>query len=438
VIGLTDDVDPTHAPIPVNDGERLLFRQVYDTLVHTECDLTVRPGVAASWQRDASGTAWVMTLRRDAHFSDGTAVTARDVIAGWMRDGAVLRPEVARFIRSATALDDATLSVVLQPQAERDPDGATVPRTLAQPALAVARFPTGSPWPLGTRDVRLEPPAATSAGRATIILAPAILAGASSSPATSPPPPSSAVRFLVSPNRDARDLLDQGVDLLVTRDPAALAYANVLAQFDSIPLPWRRSYIFVSRERASDASLAPELRQQLATDAVPGEAEGSSLDWDDAWRRCTIDDPFSTGAPRLRAPEGGASRIAYDRSDTVARSLAERIAALASAGSAGGNHIVDVLMPPSRSRKLQMVPLRDRDVSSALAREEHAGFVLALDRTRDCAEIAMLQERAPWLTQSAVVPLVDTRLRALVRKGRSHMTVEWDGSLLLGWAVGSQ
>jgi hypothetical protein len=99
---------------------------------------------------------------------------------------------------------------------------------------------------------------------------------------------------------------------------------------------------------------------------------------------------------------------------------------------------VDVLMPPSRSRKLQMVPLRDRDVSSALAREEHAGFVLALDRTRDCAEIAMLQERAPWLTQSAVVPLVDTRLRALVRKGRSHMTVEWDGSLLLGWAVGSQ
>src|SRR5262245_18831326 len=82
LIGLTEDVSSAHAPIPANDSERLLFRQVYETLVQTDCDLTVRPGLAAGWQLDATGTTWIVNLRPDARFSDGTAVTARDVIAG--------------------------------------------------------------------------------------------------------------------------------------------------------------------------------------------------------------------------------------------------------------------------------------------------------------------------------------------------------------------
>src|SRR5215471_3253764 len=66
LIGLTDAVSPTHAPIPTNDSERLLFRQVYETLVQTDCDSTVRPGLAASWQLDGIGASWIMTMRRDA------------------------------------------------------------------------------------------------------------------------------------------------------------------------------------------------------------------------------------------------------------------------------------------------------------------------------------------------------------------------------------
>jgi hypothetical protein len=438
LIGLTEAVSPAHAPVPANDSERLLFRQVYDTLVHLDCHFAVHPGLAASWQRDAAGTGWLMTLRRDARFSDGTAVNARDVVASWTRDAGALRPEVARFVRTATALDEATLSIVLQPQADLETDSTGGPRALAQPALAVARVTTESPWPLGSRDVRLEPPAAAVSGRTTIILAPALLAGAPPSPATSPPPPAGPVRFLVSPNGDARDLLDQDVDLILTRDPAVLAYASVLARFDSIPLPWLRSYIFLSRGRTSDASLAPELRQALANDAVPGEAQGSSFDWNEAWRRCASSDPLSPRSTQLSAPEAGVSRFVYERSDPVARSLVERIAALASARSTGGDRLLDVLLPDDRSRKPQIVPLRETDLSAALIRGDHAGFVLALDRTTGCAEIATLQERAPWVTEHAVVPLVDTRLRALVRKGRSQMTLEWDGSLLVGGQGRSQ
>jgi hypothetical protein len=105
---------------------------------------------------------------------------------------------------------------------------------------------------------------------------------------------------------------------------------------------------------------------------------------------------------------------------------------------AGVDHILETLLPQARSRKLQMAPLREPDVSSALARGEHAGIVLALDRTTGCAAVAALQDRAPWLTQHSVVPLVDTRLRALVRKGRSHMTMERDGSVLVDGPVRSQ
>ena len=245
LVGLTEDVNPSHAPIPANESERLLFRQVYETLVHIGCDFTIRPGLAATWQLDATGTGWIITLRRDARFSDGTPVTARDVIASWTRGGPTLRPEVTRFVRAATALDDFTLSVVLEQWAGQGSALPPSPGLLAQPALSIARFAPESPWPLGTREMRVEGPERLSTGgRSTITL---LTAAITSPPVTSaaapaaPPTDAGTVRFLISPDRDARDLLDKGVDLLVTRDPATIAYANTLTQFDSTPLPWLRS-----------------------------------------------------------------------------------------------------------------------------------------------------------------------------------------------------
>src|SRR5688572_1706478 len=106
MVGLTDAVDPSHAPIPNNDSERLLFRQVYDTLVRIGCDRSVQPGLAVAWQLDSTGTAWNLTVRSDARFSDGTPVTAHHVIAGWTRGTSALLPDVSRYVQTATALDD--------------------------------------------------------------------------------------------------------------------------------------------------------------------------------------------------------------------------------------------------------------------------------------------------------------------------------------------
>ena len=401
------------------------------------CDFTIRPGLATTWQLDATGASWIITLRPDARFANGTAVTARDVLASWTRGGSMLDPEVLRFVRSATTLDDFTLSVTPRDGVRQDAASSPAPGFLAQPALAIAMITAESRWPLGTREGRLTGPEESSTrGRTTITLVPTTTGGAPDTPSATSDASTAAtvrttVRFLVSPGRDVRDLMDQGVDLLVTRDPAALAYANTLAQFDALPLPWLRSYVFVSRESMPGAALTPEIRQKIADDAVPGEAKGSSFDWPRAWSQCVANTPADAVRSQPRQPSPASSgRIVFDAADPVARSLAERVTALTATRSAAGNLVLEVLVPQARSRRLQMEPLREPNLSAALRRGDEAGYVIALDRFAGCAEVASLLERAPWM--SGVVPLVDTRLRAVVRRGRAPLAMDADGGLLLG------
>ena len=417
-VGLTESVAPANAPVPQNDSERLLFRQVYDTLVRVGCDSSVQPALATAWQQDAAG-AWIVTLRPNARFSDGTAVTARDIVTGWTRGGTSLSPEIARIVRTATAADDGTLNVVFQ---EEHPGlgPLTGIGRLADPVLAVARTVPDAAWPLGTRDVTIESDKVSlTSGRTTITVAPA---------ATVTDANRRTIRFVVLPTRDGRDLLDQGVDLMITRERAALTYAGTLSQYDSIPLPWSRSYVFLSRTSGPATGLVLPLRQKLAEDAVPGEAQGSTYDFPSAWDGCAIN-PVLPASP---APPPGTSqsrRIVYDQSDPVARALAERIVVLASTRSTENAPLVAALVPGDRSRTLQTAALPGAVLPPALMRGDDAGYVIALERFNGCADVAALREQAAWLTRDNLVPLVDTRARVLVRKGRSQPAIEWDGGL---------
>src|SRR5437899_7755716 len=121
-VGLGERIDPANAPHPSNESERLLFRQLYETLVRVDCNGRVGPGLAASWRLDANRNTWIVTLREKARFSDGTPVTAADVVSDWSsRSGAdALRPEVRRPVRAVSALDDRTLDIPLR----RDPGDA--------------------------------------------------------------------------------------------------------------------------------------------------------------------------------------------------------------------------------------------------------------------------------------------------------------------------
>ena len=406
-VALTDRINPANAPRPSNDSERLLFRQLYESLVRVDCEGRVTPALASAWRGSVDGRSWIVTLRPGAQFADGSPVTASDVVAGWSRDGAVgeLRPHVNRLVQSLISIDSQTIAITVRGQRTDSP------LVLAHTDLAIARPVPGSPWPLGTRATQI------AGDREALV----VIAATDSA---------SAVRFLVAPG-DPRNLLDKGVDLLVTRDPAALNYAATLPQLQSIPLAWQRIEVLLApgRPRTSPA-LSDDERQTLASDAVRGEARGAARPF---WWQMLTDCEVAPRQPRNpSAPASG--RIVYDAADGAARDLAERLVGLASAAGSSASPILKALAPDSGRRTFQRATgLTGEALALATRNGTDAGYIVSLDRhpLDPCHELQLITEGARWLDPETVVPLVDTRLRAIVRQGRSGVDMEWDGGLLI-------
>ncbi len=425
-VGLEERIDPANAPHPLNESERLLFRQLYETLVRVDCNGRVGPGLAASWRLDANPSTWIVTLRDKARFSDGTLVTAADVELDWSigSSGGELRPEVRRLVRSVSVLDDRTLEIALR--SER----ADAPLALAHTDLAIARRVSGSLWPVGTRPVRIVPDGATPAsGRSVITL---IRLPVDSTPLDRPENLSS-VRFIVAPGSDLRDLLDEGVDLLLTRQSPALDYAATLPQFVSTPLEWQRTHVLLIPGRARTSTpLSAEAREALAHDAVRGEARGAlGPFWWQSLPGSGCEVAYSQ--PRGQAPST-TGRIVYDRSDGAARDLAERLVGLVRASGPGAAAILDALLPDRPGRTYQMAAgLTGEALVMARRRGNDAGYIMMFDRRPldPCREIQAIVDNVGWVDPETIVPLVDTRLQAVVRRGRSGVTREWDGGLLI-------
>jgi hypothetical protein len=413
-VALSDPIDPSNALHPSNESERLLFRQLYETLVQVDCHGRVRPGLAASWRLDADGRTWIIALRENARFSDGAPLTAADVRASWTRDGIgdELRPHVSRLVESIAPVGDRALAITL-----RSPRGE--PMALAHPDLAIARSVADSPWPMGTRSTRIA-----SADRAQIAKAAMVLTVARDNLST--------IRFLVAPG-DPRDLLDDGVDLLLTRDPAALDYAATLPHFLSVPLDWQRIHVLLApgRSRASP-SLPEDARQVLADDAVRGEARGARGPfWWQMLPDCDV-----TPSP-LRGQSPPTPRIVYDARDGAARDLAERFVGLVRASGAAATSLLDALLPDRPRRTYQRATgLTGEGLAQTRRMGTDAGYMMSLDtRPVDpCRDLRALMDGAPWLDPETIVPLVETRLQAIVRRGRAGVTAEWDGGLVIAGA----
>ena len=77
---------------------------------------------------------------------------------------------------------------------------------------------------------------------------------------------------------------------------------------------------------------------------------------------------------------------------------------------------------------------------SAEERGADAGYVMSFDRRPldPCQELRAIVDRIKWLDPETIVPLVDTRLRAIVRRGRSGVTAEWDGGLVVTGLAGAR
>jgi hypothetical protein len=403
-VGLAERVDAANALHPSNESERLLFRQVFETLVRIDCEGAAASGLAASWRLDADGS-WLVVIRDDARFADGSPVTAADVRAGWTRDGSAdeLRPHVRRFIESVAVAGERELAITLRRKA------LDAPRALAHPDLVVSKRVPDSPWPLGTRAVR-----ATVDGDAVVIAR-----------ADTP----SSIRFVMAPG-DPRNLLDKGVDLLLTRDPATLDYAATLPQFQSVPLAWQRTHVLLTAGRTRNSRpLSEEARRVLADDAVRGEAMGAAAPfWWQELADCNVPSPQLPD--RSLRPSG---RVVYDAADGAARDLAERLVGLVTDSGAGAA-ILDALVPDRPRRTFQRATgLTGDRLALARRRGTDAAYIVALDRNPldPCRDVQVLMEGVRWVDPETIVPLVDTRMQAIVRRGRSGVTKEGDGGLLL-------
>jgi hypothetical protein len=207
---------------------------------------------------------------------------------------------------------------------------------------------------------------------------------------------------------DPRDALDAGVDILRSGDPAVLEYARTRSDFTVHPLPWTRTYVLVVPPgRAGIGALIPTdsaaFRAGLARDAVHVMARGAEPPfWWDEMGPCPgleIDPPLQ-GAPRTDA-------VVYPGEDAVARALAERVVAL--------------LDQPTMAAR----GIPGRAMAEAISSGFGRAYVLALARPA----LVPCREIAGWPAGSTLIPLIDTRMSAIVRRGVPRLTVDLDGAL---------
>lgn len=331
-IALTDTVSPGRAPIPHNPSERLVFAQLYETLVNVDCDGTLRPGLAEFWACTEDSTVWVFTLREEARLWDGTRITPFEVKEAWTvnQDCPRTRTTVSPWswfnakAKSISILDARRLAIQLpEPQAD-------FPLLLAHPSTAIALPKDGWTWPVGSGPCRLQ---ATT---------PAPLPKLQCRPNQNHPQPPNwdTLTFLVDPVRDSRDFIGLDFDLLLVRDQSALSFYQQAPGYVAVPLPWDRLYLLVVNP---ELTTGPAELWTEALNAINPEADMTTVSarsWSDIVfpAGATVDCPQLAGPVAMgrsakrhwNLPEYqlAADALVFDQNDSGAEEIAHRIGAL--------------------------------------------------------------------------------------------------------------
>lgn len=84
-------------------GSAFVIRQLFSGLVRLDVNLEVQPDLAETWQISEDGLIYTFTLRADARFADGRAITSADVIYSLER---ACDPQLGSNLPAATYLSD--------------------------------------------------------------------------------------------------------------------------------------------------------------------------------------------------------------------------------------------------------------------------------------------------------------------------------------------
>ena len=443
-IALAGNIDPRNAPVPRNDSERILFSHLYETLITIDCEGEAHPGLAAEWHDGDGGKRWTFRLRRDARFWDGSPVTSRDIVDCWQR--AEIEPFIWEAgVDSVAAAGENTVNIYFANQREE------LPRELSAPPFAVAKMK--SRWPLGSTpgSINIEPMYSSLMYRRPLTVTPVSGPGG---PVLVFLEPGSSTTF------DSRDLLEGQADVLITRDPDVIEYASARPHLETIPLPWLRTYVLLSTTRVleirlgdSPAGLDRQFMDDLARDAVHGIARGhEATDW---WTKINWCAAMAEGAgwnefsaPYIHVPNSdGSRRIVFDENDPVARGIAERIVALSAAGP-GSSHAEAKLAAavPELAEGtvgLSAAGITKTELAVSLKDGDDFAYIiwLPLHPSDPCNGIMQLVNRVNWLSHlgddfaGALLPLVDTRSCAIVRRGTAGLSIDWYGNIYISGSL---
>jgi len=134
-------------------------------------------------------------------------------------------------------------------------------------------------------------------------------------------------------------------------------------------------------------------------------------------------------------PPHRSTRVLYRSGDRVARSLAERLVALASGSSPGTDSLLGALLPglSQAGQRATVAAMSSSAFAEALRAGDDLAYVLPLPIrvTAPCEEFATLRRAAPWLELAHFIPLLDTRSTVLIRRDRVGLKVDGDGTMHL-------
>lgn len=414
-VALPDRALPSRAPVPANEVEALVFAHLYQTLAVLGCGPEPEPELARSWGPEQEGRVWFVELAPDHRFSDGHPVDAAAVREGWIWQQRRQRRGEApwRWIDP----DSVSVAGPLRLRIALDQPCASFPHLLTHPALSVMR-PSAD---------RRDAPIGTGCGvprqwRATELeLAPNDEGSL---------PPWQALHFRFAPNKDPRDLLADGADVVLLRDREISAEVRARQSHQVLDLPENRTYFWLPGPHAgrlgSGAWIDGELRRELAELVVHAPATVVDAANAPLWDQLICAAPDSSpgveepGGPLAVAPRDPTG-VAFNWTDATARELAERLAAIATQRGGGKESWSVAPLPPHEFRR-------------ALRRGDYPAMIVSLGGG---AGSSLLQERSvhwriPWIAAAEHEPraLLRTRGVLVAVPELMGMRCRYDGVLL--------
>ena len=85
IYNLQEDPKTIDPQLNTASGAGIIILNAFEGLTRVDEDAKIHPGVAESWEESEDGLTYKFNLRKDAKWSDGQAVTAKDFEYAWLR-----------------------------------------------------------------------------------------------------------------------------------------------------------------------------------------------------------------------------------------------------------------------------------------------------------------------------------------------------------------